>query len=961
MRILRLQFDIVFACCVLLALLSFCAVTVYAAMSPTPNPSTPQLYGVRLANYLCDDNGDAGTPRYVDELNEISSTAEGTNVENDCIQIYQGTVEIPPSTDFRVGMRAYDEGSCGLFGCANQGWGSWGYTDYAYDTWNGTADGWSGWITDLASWDPDKVQIRTTTRDMPNRQVTDVRVSIQGADNPEWAGGCGPDLTPIRTTPWQSAGGGWSPWAQDTNDGYRLNCYKIKIEALIETVPDFTITTPSFGTFVENVETTVSYSVSNTGLATSGASVTRLYFNHNPGGGAWNGSIPCNPSQNTSDFCIESNLPQMATTTTQNINEDVTLASLGSWSVEAVVDPDDAVAEGYENNNSSGELTFAVAQDDSPGAILFTSPSTVAYDETSTLTWSVSNVQSCTLEGVAADDGEVLEAEFSLSAIPTKTYLTSGSSWTVPANWNNSNNSIEAIGGGGGGRSGNESGNYGGGGGGGGAYAKKTNQTLTPGASVAYNIGAGGDPGYAGEDTFFCSAALSTTPGLIGDYYNGTNFNSLVSTHTDTTVNFGSFDATLASRASGADTASVRWTGYVKANYSQTYTFYTYSDDGARLYVNGQTVVNSWVDQGPTERSGTIALTAGEWYPITVEYYENGGGATMILRYSSASESKKVIPSSNLATASSNCLSITGSAVVVGAKGGSGPTTATGAAGGSTAGSVGGTKYAGGTGGNGHGFSAGGGGGAGGAVGAGSAGAGAASGGGAAAGNGGSGNGGLGGGGGAGGSGSGAGTSGGAGQEWNTSPSRGAGGGGGGGADDAAGSAGAGGAGGAYGGGGGGGGESSATGGLGGQGIIRIINNPVGSHTSVPVTESITYTLTCLGEDGVTEVDSERTITLDIPDPPILTSDSASIVERGATADFYWDLNGNDAAGCSFVGPGVPASIAGADNPFSVAIQGQSEFQIQCAGGNNSERIRINLVPNLFETWKPGQLQFAGS
>jgi hypothetical protein len=84
-------------------------------------------------------------------------------------------------------------------------------------------------------------------------------------------------------------------------------------------------------------------------------------------------------------------------------------------------------------------------------------------------------------------------------------FLTAGTTWTVPSNWNNSNNSIEVIGGGAGGR--NTANQRGGGGGGG--WSKKINVSLTPGSSVAYAIGAGGtggDPPTSGGDTYFCNS-----------------------------------------------------------------------------------------------------------------------------------------------------------------------------------------------------------------------------------------------------------------------------------------------------------------------------------------------------------------------------------------------------------------------------------------------------------------------
>ena len=67
-------------------------------------------------------------------------------------------------------------------------------------------------------------------------------------------------------------------------------------------------------------------------------------------------------------------------------------------------------------------------------------------------------------------------------------------------------------------------------------------------------------------------------------------------------------------------TYSARWSGKVTPKTSETYTFYTTSDDGVRLWVNGTQIINNWTDHGPTENSGTIALTAGTPYDLKLEY-----------------------------------------------------------------------------------------------------------------------------------------------------------------------------------------------------------------------------------------------------------------------------------------------------------------------------------------------------
>ena len=97
-----------------------------------------------------------------------------------------------------------------------------------------------------------------------------------------------------------------------------------------------------------------------------------------------------------------------------------------------------------------------------------------------------------------------------------------------------------------------------------------------------------------------------------------------------------------------ADTFSVRWTGQVRAKVTGTHTFFTLSDDGVRLWVNGVLVIDNWTDHAPTENSGTIALTAGQRYDIRMELYENGGGAVSQLRWSAPGLAKEVVPQTHL-------------------------------------------------------------------------------------------------------------------------------------------------------------------------------------------------------------------------------------------------------------------------------------------------------------------------
>jgi glucose/arabinose dehydrogenase len=136
--------------------------------------------------------------------------------------------------------------------------------------------------------------------------------------------------------------------------------------------------------------------------------------------------------------------------------------------------------------------------------------------------------------------------------------------------------------------------------------------------------------------------------GLTGTYYDNINFTNPVLTRNDATVDFnwgnGSPAATIAN-----DTFSVVWTGQVQALFSETYTFFTNTDDGVRLFVNGQQVINQLIDQAPTTVNGTpIALVAGQKYDIRMEYFENGGGAVAQLGWQSSSQARQIIPTGQL-------------------------------------------------------------------------------------------------------------------------------------------------------------------------------------------------------------------------------------------------------------------------------------------------------------------------
>jgi len=121
--------------------------------------------------------------------------------------------------------------------------------------------------------------------------------------------------------------------------------------------------------------------------------------------------------------------------------------------------------------------------------------------------------------------------------------------------------------------------------------------------------------------------------GLTAQFYNGTSMSGTpLLTRTDPLVNFiwGGASPAAGVPATGW---SAKWTGTLTPPTTGTYAFALNSDDGSRLIINGQTVVDNWFDQPPTTRTGQIALTAGQPASIEVDYFQDGGGSQIALNW----------------------------------------------------------------------------------------------------------------------------------------------------------------------------------------------------------------------------------------------------------------------------------------------------------------------------------------
>ncbi len=141
--------------------------------------------------------------------------------------------------------------------------------------------------------------------------------------------------------------------------------------------------------------------------------------------------------------------------------------------------------------------------------------------------------------------------------------------------------------------------------------------------------------------------------GLAAQYFDEVDLTALADTGID-----GPIDVTTPSPwdDAPANTAvepdkfySVRWTGFVHAPQGGDWTYYTNSNDGVRLYVEGNLLHEDWTNHTPTEHSTQVTLPAG-WHPIVLEYYQHDGTSTIQLSFEGPGQGKAIIPLSHLST-----------------------------------------------------------------------------------------------------------------------------------------------------------------------------------------------------------------------------------------------------------------------------------------------------------------------
>jgi hypothetical protein len=177
--------------------------------------------------------------------------------------------------------------------------------------------------------------------------------------------------------------------------------------------------------------------------------------------------------------------------------------------------------------------------------------------------------------------------------------------------------------------------------------SKILNMDLRNGNDASYQLTING---------FWNSWVITYVAGLYKMTYSGyfndnVNFFATATPQTFGTNPATSVQTTAISEASSNDGSyfSCQWLGYFKPTTTETYTFYTSSDDASYAWVgataiSGFTTANAVVNNGGAhgnqERFGTIELTSGVYYPIRIQFGEAGGGDVLTFNYSTPTITK---------------------------------------------------------------------------------------------------------------------------------------------------------------------------------------------------------------------------------------------------------------------------------------------------------------------------------
>jgi len=154
-------------------------------------------------------------------------------------------------------------------------------------------------------------------------------------------------------------------------------------------------------------------------------------------------------------------------------------------------------------------------------------------------------------------------------------------------------------------------------------------------SSITFDFYADEDP--TNIEARFIGGKIGTGRGLLGTYYDdpAKDFSGpMVLERLDTNISFRWLDKAPAAEVP-EDQFSVRWSGFIEAPLSGDYTLYINADDGFRLWMDGEVILDDWRPGQERENSISLTLEQGKKYPIVLDFFEAFGYSVCELSWSS--------------------------------------------------------------------------------------------------------------------------------------------------------------------------------------------------------------------------------------------------------------------------------------------------------------------------------------
>lgn len=139
-------------------------------------------------------------------------------------------------------------------------------------------------------------------------------------------------------------------------------------------------------------------------------------------------------------------------------------------------------------------------------------------------------------------------------------------------------------------------------------------------------------PWVSSEEGYQLISPINLPNGLKAEYYDNLHFKALLKPSLDKGINFEPKNQ-APDPFLPKSPLSIRWTGELVPSVSGEYVFSFTSDDGCKLYIDDQLIIDDWNVHSARTEKASMKLEKGKKYQLKAEYFDNGGDAIARLHW----------------------------------------------------------------------------------------------------------------------------------------------------------------------------------------------------------------------------------------------------------------------------------------------------------------------------------------